>query len=97
MQYWQEVLAGLKTRFRFVTAKKNGGIFVSEYKLAPDVKIGSNNTLYTARGFYKPAGKTLSEKLLRNMEKELETDENMCYTVFKSQKGLDCKQERSIV
>jgi hypothetical protein len=97
MQYWEEVLAGLKTQFRFVTTVKNGVIYVSEYKLVPDVKIGSGNTIYTARGFYKSTGKTLSEKLLRNMEKELETDENMCYTIFKSQKGLDCKQERSIV
>jgi len=62
-----------------------------------DITIAVGNTVYTARGFYKLSGKTLSEKLLRNMEKELASSENICYTVIKSQKGLDCKQERSIV
>jgi len=38
----------------------------------------------------------VSEKLLRNMEKELEIGSVFCYNTVKSQKGLDCKQERSI-
>ena len=61
-----------------------------------DITIAVGNTIYTARGFFKPTGKTLSEKLLRNMEKELEIGSDFCYNTVKSQKGLDCKQERSI-
>ena len=37
-----------------------------------DITIAVGNTVYTARGFYKPTGKTLSEKLLRNMGKDLQ-------------------------
>ena len=62
-----------------------------------DITIAFGNTVYTVRGFFKPAGKTLTEKLLRNMEKELEINDEICYNVDISQKGLDCKQERSIV
>ena len=62
-----------------------------------EVSITIGNTVYTARGFFKPTGKTLSEKLLRNMEKELDNGAVFCYNGIKSQKGLDCKQERSIV
>lgn len=64
---------------------------------AGDVKVTIGNTVYTARGFFKPVGKTLSEKLMRNMEKELEKWPDLSYNLDKSQKGLDCKQERSIV
>jgi hypothetical protein len=39
-----------------------------------DITIAFGNTVYTARGFFKPAGKTLSEKLLRNMEKDLQIE-----------------------
>ena len=62
-----------------------------------DISITIGNTVYTARGFFKSTGKTLSEKLLRNMEKELDNGAVFCYNGIKSQKGLDCKQERSIV
>ena len=62
-----------------------------------DITVTIGSTVYTARGFFKPTGKSLPEKLLRNMQKELENRENLCYTIIKSQKGLDCKQERSIV
>jgi hypothetical protein len=61
-----------------------------------DITLAVGSTVYTARGFYKSAGRTLSEKLLRNMEKELDNESAICYTVDKSQKGLDCKRERSI-
>jgi hypothetical protein len=74
-----------------------GSLTIGKKAETGDVIITSGNTIYTARGFFKSTGMTLPEKLLRNMEKELEKDENMCYTIFKSQKGLDCKQERSIV
>ena len=39
-----------------------------------DVTLTIGNTVYTARGFFKPAGKTLSDKLLRNMQKDLQLD-----------------------
>ena len=39
-----------------------------------EVTFTIGNTVYTARGFFKPAGKTLSEKLLRNMEKDLQLE-----------------------
>lgn len=56
-----------------------------------DVTVKIGNTFYTARGFTKPTGKTLSEKLLRSMEKELANEMTFCYNEKKSQKGLDCK------
>ena len=37
-----------------------------------DVTVTIGNTVYTARGFYKHTGRTLSEKLLRNMQKDLQ-------------------------
>ena len=62
-----------------------------------ELTITIGKTVYKVCGAFKPTGKTLNEKLLRNMEKELELDTILCYNISKSQKGLDCKQERSIV
>jgi len=76
---------------------KRGSLNIESLLEPMDITVKIGSTVYTARGFFKPKGKTLSEKLLRNMEKELEKDENLCYSIIKSQKGLDCKQERSIV
>jgi len=39
-----------------------------------EVTVTIGNTVYTARGFFKPTGKTLSEKLLRNMQKDLQLE-----------------------
>jgi hypothetical protein len=84
--------------FRIPCCRNNrGSLVIGKLTVPKDVTVTIGNTVYTARGFYKSTGKTLSEKLLRNMEKELETDIISCYNIDKSQKGLDCKQERSIV
>jgi len=61
-----------------------------------ELTIGIGKTIYKVCGHFKPAGKTFSEKLLRNMEKTLDKKADFCYNVDKSQKGLDCKQERII-
>ena len=50
-------------------------------------------TVYTARAFFKPTGMALSEKIMRNMEKELDNDNGVCYNKVKSQNSLDCKQK----
>jgi len=73
-----------------------GELKLGELPAVKDITITIGNTIYTARGFFKPTGKTLSEKLLRNMEKSLDKENDFCYTIDKSQKGLDCEQERSI-
>jgi len=39
-----------------------------------DITLTIGNTVYTACGFFKPSGKTLSEKLLRNMQKDLQLE-----------------------
>jgi hypothetical protein len=78
-----------------------GFLYMTKYAIGVvphpgDLTIAVGNTVYTVRGFFKPTGKTLSEKLLRNMEKELEISGAVCYNKDdKSQKGLDCKRERS--
>jgi len=74
-----------------------GTLNIGKFTERNDITLKIGSTIYTARGFFKPTGKTLSEKLLRNMEKELEKEPIFCYNAVKSQKGLDCKQERSIV
>ena len=49
-----------------------GELNIGKLLESKEVSITIGNTVYTARGFYKPTGKTLSEKLLRNMEKDLQ-------------------------
>jgi hypothetical protein len=56
------------------------------------VTISIGKTIYTARGHFKTQGLALSDKLLRNMEKELENEHDFCYNgINKSQNSLDCK------
>ena len=74
-----------------------GTLNIGKFTERNDITLKIGSTIYTARGFFKSTGKTLSEKLMRNMEKELEKEPIFCYNIDKSQKGLDCKQERSIV
>ena len=84
--------------FRIPCCRNNRGeLRLGKLTANNDVTVTIGNTTYTARGFYKTTGKSLPEKLLRNMQKELEIGSEICYNIDKSQKGLDCKQERSIV
>ena len=73
MQYWQEVLAGFKTKFRFVTTVKNGVIHVSEYMYVPDTRIAIGNKTYIVSSFFKNDAKgDVVDKVRRMIERETE-------------------------
>ena len=71
MQYWEEVLAGLKTKFRFVAIEKNGAIHVSEYMFVPDARILIGGKTYIVSSFFKKDAKgNVVDKIGRLIERE---------------------------
>ena len=73
MEYWKEVFAGFQTRFRIVTAKKKGVIYVTDFLFNKAIEVTIGNTTYLVSSFFKNDGKgNAVDKVRRLIERDAE-------------------------
>ena len=73
MEYWKEVLDGLKKRFNVVIVEKNGVIYVADSLNVVDSRVAIGNKTYIVSSFFKNDAKSNAvDKVRRLIERESE-------------------------